>query len=98
MALQWEFWSCGLFQGVLCRPILRGWRLRTSKQAPGLVLVSMFRHCTLAPFQGDLWPYPNLSEAIDKYPPLLQIAKTQPLACTEAESWEGCQVQPQVHH
>lgn len=64
-----EFWSCDLFRGVLCRPILRGWRLRTSKQDPGPGLMSGVRHCPLAPFQGALWPYLNLSETIDKFPP-----------------------------
>lgn len=93
MALKWEFWSCDLFQGVLCRPILRGWRLRTSKQDPGPGLVSGVRHCTLVPFQGDLWPYINLSETIDKFPPLLWTAPTQPVTCNEVGGRE-----PELRH
>lgn len=47
--------------------------------------MSGVRHCTLVPFQGDLWPYLNLYETIDKFPPF----SGQPtLSLSPAMRWE----------
>lgn len=82
-----EMWP---FLGCLLQTCSERLGLRSSKQVPGLDLVSRVRHCTLVPFRGDLWPYPNFSETVDKSPRLLCTAQPQPLTCSDVGGRERC--------